>query len=333
VSCCVAGSVAEIVGKSGAKKTFVALDLSFSIATGRPWHGRIVREGTVLYVAGEGKSGMGGRISAWETARYATLPADRFRLITDAPQLLDDTHVDALIATVQRWNAGMVVLDTLARTMGGGGENRARDMGDYVAACNRIQRETGATVVVVHHMGWAGEHGRGSSALFAAVDAEITVTKDGNTVNVRVSKAKDFPDGEETTFASRVVELANGGTSLVLDECAAAPASITGIAKRVGKMLWETFGTEGATLSKWERVCLDAKIAAQSVYDGRKNLARGGFITVPNGYQRGFRYTVTDAFLALLNLNAPQGTEGTTKFSEGTVVPSEVPVRRYSRTF
>lgn len=305
-------SLIGIIGKSGDMKSFLALDIAFSIVTDRTWNGCDVRGGPVLYVAAEGKSGIGQRITGWETARSATLDNSRFRLITDAPQMLTDENVEALIATVKHRGAEVVFLDTLARTMDGE-ENSAKDMGGYVSACNRVQRETGATVCVVHHMGWNGERQRGSSALFAAMDAEITVTKDGDTVMAKVTKAKDFQDGEEMTFAPRVVELANGGTSVVLDRKASGIAAITGAAKRVGNILWDTFGDTGATLSDWKRVCLEKKIAEYSFFEGRKILDKGGFITKPTT-TRGHRYTITDLFLPYLTTpENPPNPENPTK--------------------
>src|SRR5262249_30911860 len=38
-------------GPTGCGKTFFALDIAFHVAPGRPWRGRDVRQGTVLYVA------------------------------------------------------------------------------------------------------------------------------------------------------------------------------------------------------------------------------------------------------------------------------------------
>lgn len=311
------GALVEIVGKSGDMKTFATLDIAFSVASDRTWHGRGVKGGGVLYVAAEGKAGMGQRVTAWETARHATLDPSYFRLITDAPQLLDDAQVDAVIATARQWHSDLIVLDTLARTMGGD-ENSTKDMNAYVAACNRIQRETGGTVAVVHHMGWNGERQRGSSALYAAMDAEITVTRDGDTVTLKVTKGKDFQDGEEIPFKSRVVELENGGTSVVLDRAEGGMPALTGIGKRIATILWDTFGESGATQSEWKAVCTDLKIAERSFYFGRTALVNGGYITDPAGKVRGHRYAVTEKFAPYIT---PKGAIDAASLSEGATAP------------
>ena len=63
------GTLAELYGDSNTGKSFVALDLAFSVATGCQWHGEAVRQGGVLYFAGEGERGLSRRARAWEIAR------------------------------------------------------------------------------------------------------------------------------------------------------------------------------------------------------------------------------------------------------------------------
>lgn len=70
----------------------------------------------------------------------------------------------------------LIVLDTLARCFAGGDENRASDMGAFIAGCDYIKNQTGATILVVHHIGKDATAGaRGSSALRAACDYEFSV--------------------------------------------------------------------------------------------------------------------------------------------------------------
>ena len=45
-------------------KTFIAIDVSFHIALGRPWTGRKTRQGCVVYVAAEGGRGVYKRLAA-----------------------------------------------------------------------------------------------------------------------------------------------------------------------------------------------------------------------------------------------------------------------------
>jgi RecA-family ATPase len=64
------GGSAVLFGESGTGKTFTALDWSFHIGLGRPWLGRAVKQGDVVYVAGEGGSGYRDRVIAWSPSHY-----------------------------------------------------------------------------------------------------------------------------------------------------------------------------------------------------------------------------------------------------------------------
>ena len=80
------GTLAELYGDSNTGKSFVALDLAFSVATGCQWHGEAVRQGGVLYFAGEGEGGLYRRKRAWEIARGQSLkeaPIDQSSGVTD----------------------------------------------------------------------------------------------------------------------------------------------------------------------------------------------------------------------------------------------------------
>ena len=58
-------SVAFIYGPPKSGKSFIAIDLAASVACGRSWCGKKTTGGTVLYVVGEGISGVVLRQEAW----------------------------------------------------------------------------------------------------------------------------------------------------------------------------------------------------------------------------------------------------------------------------
>lgn len=61
-----------MVGPSRVGKTFCALGLAASVATGTPWLGdKVLQVSPVLYVVGEGASGLGDRLASW-CQRYTT---------------------------------------------------------------------------------------------------------------------------------------------------------------------------------------------------------------------------------------------------------------------
>ena len=67
----------------------------------------------------------------------------------------------------------LVVVDTLARTLGAADENKATDIGRVVNAADKVRHETGAAFAFIDHSGLSdGGRVRGSSAKYAAWDVE-----------------------------------------------------------------------------------------------------------------------------------------------------------------
>lgn len=167
-----------LYGPSNAGKTFVALDIALHVASGEPWRGLKVNGGPVLYVAAEGRAGIRNRLAAIKLDRpeFATAP---FTLLPVGLDLHGQGDAVAVCEIMPDENPALVVVDTLARSMGAGDENTARDAAMFVSNCDLIREATGAHVMVIHQTGKDEDRGaRGSSALRAAVDNEIQVTTD-----------------------------------------------------------------------------------------------------------------------------------------------------------
>lgn len=195
-----ADSLAWLYGKPGHGKSFVALDLAASVAAGIPWHGRDVEQGGVLYIAGEGVSGMGRRVDAWRAWHRGDIR--RLTVLPDAVQLGRPRDVDALATVLQRDLPGnnLVVIDTQARTSVGLDENSARDMGEYVEALERLRAVSGACILIAHHIGRNGDNPRGSTAVDGAATTMIRVEKDGARIRLDVVKQRDSEPAEPITF-------------------------------------------------------------------------------------------------------------------------------------
>ncbi len=196
------GSLAAIYGAPESCKSFLAVDMSMSIAGGLPWHERDVLGGAVLYVAAEGAPGLGKRVRAWKQDRRAQGRAFDFRLMRDEINLAAERDADVLtfVRTVveQLGPLRLIVIDTLNQTAAGADENSAKDMGRYIASMKRLRDDTGATVVVVHHSGKDAAKGmRGSTALLGAMDTTLEVERatDGRSIVVSVRKQKDAERG------------------------------------------------------------------------------------------------------------------------------------------
>ncbi|MDV8003172.1 AAA family ATPase [Rhodococcus sp. IEGM 1408] len=189
------GTVAMLAGSWGSAKSFVALDWCACIATGKPWQGRTVDRGRVLYVAAEGAQGISVRLDSWEAAWGTKVPSERFSVLPGSVNLTQSQSVEELAAHVEAEGFAVVVIDTLARNAAGAEENSARDMGIVVDSAYRLLAATPSgrgIVIIVHH---AGKNGtvRGSSALEAGCDTVYQTAKDGAAVTLKRTKRKDGP--------------------------------------------------------------------------------------------------------------------------------------------
>jgi len=205
-------SLALLVGDPGTYKTFQALSMALSIATGTEWQGHRVKAGPVAFIAGEGGSGLVDRSAAWSRHFGTDLPATLG--VMDGAQSLADRNgvgrklVEAAIeAFVEDTGPlSLVVVDTLARSFGGGNENAQEDMTRFVGSCDAIRVRFGCAVLIVHHNNRQGDY-RGSSVLHGAVDTMIEASQIGGGVALRCSKQKDAEPFEPIRLAKQTVTL------------------------------------------------------------------------------------------------------------------------------
>lgn len=213
------GATSVVYGESNVGKTFFALDLSMHVAAGTPWKGAKVAKltqgfGHVVYVAGEGGTGLHNRIAAIrqdkpDLIRQAETELG-FTLLATALNFCGVGDAEELAMALEELpkRVGLVVIDTLARTMGDGDENTARDMGVFVRSVDHIRNTTGAHVMVIHHSGKDASKGaRGSGSLRAAVDTEIELTRSGNVILAKARKQRDMPSGNVFAYLLRDVEI------------------------------------------------------------------------------------------------------------------------------
>ncbi len=103
----------------------------------------------------------------------------------------------------------LIVFDTLARVMAGD-ENAAPDVGALMRGIDHLRRATGAHIMLIHHSGKDASKGaRGHSALRAAVDTEIELTKSKETDErmARATKQRDMASGADCLFRLEQVVL------------------------------------------------------------------------------------------------------------------------------
>lgn len=199
-------------GESGCGKTFVVLDLCCHISSGlMAWHGRKVRAGKVVYLAGEGHAGLRGRVAAWK--QYHKMPAGNMWVSSSG---LDLNTSEGLARTVRSIRAtgqapDLIVVDTLHRFLMGD-ENSAQDAKTMLDACAALMREFDCSVLLVHHVGvnpMAKDRARGSSAWRGALEIEIGVRqeKDSTVRQLVQHKSKDAEIAMPTWVDFKAVEI------------------------------------------------------------------------------------------------------------------------------
>ena len=223
-----AKSFAAIYGRSGAGKSFFAMYLAAMIASGREAFGCDVQQGDVVYLALEGGAGLRRRRDAL-MQRYDLpddLPVHFVKAQMNLRSSLDD--LNALIEVIKERGIkpAVIFVDTLARAYAGGEENSSAEMMQFVSVMAALQDALDCAVCVVHHSGKDETRGmRGSSALLAAVDAELELTRISDddatepVCTVKSTKQKDGMDGLSWSFRldlMHVSQLDPDATSLVV---------------------------------------------------------------------------------------------------------------------
>jgi hypothetical protein len=227
-------TVGALFGDPASYKSSIALDMAVSIASGRPFHGRPVRQGPVIYLASEGHGGIARRLAAWERHHGQTVD-DLEVVFSDHAAAFSDPDSAAMVAEAIEavveimGPPALIVIDTIARNFGPGDENSNSDMGVFLNAVTETLQARGqaSTVLLVLHTGHGAKNrARGGSALHAGVDFEFrTERKGGMRVQVTNTKMKDAVEPQPFALEAREVfvgefDQESDATSLVLTECA-----------------------------------------------------------------------------------------------------------------
>lgn len=202
-----------VFAPGGSYKSFHAIDWAACIANGKQWAGNKAKKGAVMYVAGEGQSGIGKRIKAWNIVNRCD-SKDLFRS-KGAVNVTSKDAVDNLIGECRLIHAThgcrveLIVLDTVNRCFGEGDENSTQDMTNFVAGCDRIMEELNVGILCIHHSGKDVSKGaRGSSVLRNAMDYEYSMARTPTLgYTLKCTKAKEFEEPNAQDYALRKVDI------------------------------------------------------------------------------------------------------------------------------
>ena len=247
-------SLCLLFGDPGTFKSFLAIAFACCVASGKEFFGHKVKQGPVVFIAGEGANGLARRFMAWAIRHQVKLKDLPLFVSVTPTGLCDPERVQFVLDAVADVAAKhgeplLVVIDTVARNFGPGDENSTRDMSGFVSSCDLLRKQYGATVLLIHHCGLSDKtRSRGNLSLKAALDVEFRLNRDeSGVIRFEATKMKDADFPPPTAFRPAVVELGifdeNGreSTSVVLDETSYEPPAAPG---KAGRGKWQTVALE-----------------------------------------------------------------------------------------
>ena len=207
-------TLAWLAGSPRSYKSFMAIHMAACVATGRSFFGETVTRGSVLYVAGEGASGLGRRIGAWNYAWGGM--ADDLPPITWLPRAVQaqSQNWTELCAIAAELNPRLIILDTQSRMTVGMDENKAEHVSLFVDRADALKAASHACVLTLHHLNRGGTNMRGSSVLDGAADTVLTMRRDDdfNVVEFDVIKQKDVEERSPVFVERHVVDVCRSMT-------------------------------------------------------------------------------------------------------------------------
>lgn len=222
------GATAFIYGAPGCGKTFIAMDLAFSLGADEVthWFGKkINRHGPIVYISSEGTTDMKFRMMAWEREKKVHINRKRFHFIRQPVNFMDPAHIVKLIQTIKieiESKVGekpvMIIIDTVSRVLPGADENLQKDMTLYVQANDALRLAFNCAAAGAHHVAKGnGRAMRGSTVFEGAANCAIYVEREKPSMAgvMVMTKIKEARDGWEMPFELRDIDLGFGRSSLV----------------------------------------------------------------------------------------------------------------------
>jgi hypothetical protein len=275
-------SVGVIYSPPGIGKTTFVASMATAIATGKDWFGRqVTLPGSCVYGAAEDAPGFKIRLRAAKRAAHLPLNV-RIGVYTfpEAIDLRDPISVTRFLRFLQgqEWPAPLrvVVIDTYAASMPGAAENSSEDVTTAMVHAQKLRKELGVTVILVHHTNASGSRERGHSAMRGAADFMLAMNPSDDVVSVEASKQRNGVSGEEV-FKLKLVPLPDGdGCVFRLASDVLSTAKMTPAQAKIYAVLRDSFSADGATKTEWQRCCTD--VADRTFYHAATKLAEHGYV-------------------------------------------------------
>ncbi|WP_445184575.1 AAA family ATPase [Pseudonocardia sp. Cha107L01] len=149
-----AGDYGVMAAAPKAQKTWTALDLAVSVATGTPWLGYkpVDVTGPVIVFVGEGgKGNTVRRIRALAKSKGASSSGLQIAVCARAPHLKVPQHLAEIEGMVREHKPALVVIDPLYLAMAGASMTSLVEVGQLLEGPQRVCQAHGAALMLVHH--------------------------------------------------------------------------------------------------------------------------------------------------------------------------------------
>jgi hypothetical protein len=214
--------VVTLVAPPSGGKTAVAVDMACKVTLGARWFGHTTQRTPVLFLAFEAEVSTRNRIAGWcekNRTLLAAAPDDRVKdgqpswlymtgmetpLSSEAGLMVIESQMQSVREETGE-DVGLIFVDTLAASFGGGDENSARDMHAVLDNLAKLRAAwPRMTIVLLHHptkdsSRYEFSSGRGSGALRGTAQVELsTALVDGSDqVKVGRTKSRDGRAGDD----------------------------------------------------------------------------------------------------------------------------------------
>jgi hypothetical protein len=206
-------------GYSQSGKSFLMIELAFCIALGKPFWGRDVKQGLVIYQLGEGETGFMKRLEGYMRDRGVD---DRGSVpLMILPHKINlfssDDDTNTLIAEAKSWREyydmplRLLVIDTYNKATRGANEISGQDIGAINDRVERLAKALECTVIVIDHLSKGGTmrgHGSKTDDFTNTIRVELTERTDRNGRKIRrmiLNKNKEEENGQTLPFVLRQV--------------------------------------------------------------------------------------------------------------------------------
>ncbi len=202
-------------GMPSGGKTYLAVELMLSIASGKPFLGQYqVKQGDAVFIACEGRDSVLRRVGAWNHMKNGGVDVESAyissrEMVVTAPETAD-ISIEQYVKEIQAGDIypKVIFIDTMNYSLGSSKENDANDMTNYFRRiANGLINKFGCVVVLLHHTSKDGADIRGSSTIRGALDALFLVSRDtAGIFTVKNDKHKDRDKLEPFYLEGRPVE-------------------------------------------------------------------------------------------------------------------------------